>query len=210
MDIDSVGPSPSGASGVAGNPATAQSGAPTFVMAPLQLEIPGQDMMDVEPGFSGQFTSSAPANLASVAISSPSPAGLGTRATPPIGGVSPGCSSPSVPHAGVSISHLAQVSSQAFSAPGLDAAGVVGLRPVPTPPVAVVTKSDVHSSPYVASLPWLPANSFMGFEGIVLSILSNNDQILLFCCAAMVVLCATHYVCAVVSSNYTSCLFSGF
>lgn len=156
MDIDSVGPSAGGASGVGGNPSSAQTGTPAVVMTPLQLEIPGQDMMDVEPGFSGgQFLASGgAAHVAPLASSSPIssvPGGVaspsqGTRAIPPTTGTHPGCTSPSVPNP---INHSAHVASPSFSAPALDAAGVVGLRPVPAPPVVVLTKSDVHAMPYV-------------------------------------------------------------
>lgn len=91
-----------------GPTATAPSGSPNPSVSPLHLDLPANDMMEVEPEF---------------------------------------CTTINMPCASASTAAFAQSSLMSPSAPANDAAGAVGLRPVPSPPVVLVTASDVTPLP---------------------------------------------------------------
>jgi hypothetical protein len=129
MDVDSAGPAAAPTcNGV-------EVSVPAVVNVPsalpgscsLRLDIPGQDMMDVDPEVSARFGSTLAAAGAHVSAS---------RAGPRV------LASLDAPSAANPITRTAPLRFPAHDAPG-----ALGLRPMPTPPVAVVTTSDVLSRP---------------------------------------------------------------
>lgn len=153
MDIDSVGLAKTSESeigertGVANKPFTQNT-------SPPSLDIPPQDMMDVDPQMSAQFTASIatepPQNGVVQSRAGRIPAAYYNRKIlPSPGGTqTPGHSLT----AAYGRKFLLHAASMAARTPVEDAAGAIGMSPVPTPPVVVLTSSDVASWPLVLPL----------------------------------------------------------
>lgn len=157
MDIDSVmhSKSPSTDSRREEGPGASRPLAPSFKSS--ADEISGHDLMDVD----AQLTAQASCGGAGAAVAQSQPlsphsfhrvrsvrgsSGMQTtRKNLPLGTVHPVPGFATVPP--VSRNFLLHAASAATRGPFNDAAGAVGMSPVPTPPVVVVTSSDIASWP---------------------------------------------------------------